>query len=527
MKKSRSSVSVCLLLFLSLVVQSNLFAQQQEIDRLSRQLPAALRLDSFKLFTQLASVYQADPNDVKKIIYYARQAHLLSWKIGDSLDIVQSGKVLGELYERSNALDSQRQVLERILPIAKRNNFIDEQANISTHLGLAFIYRAKYDLALENLFDALTFWELLKDTAQISNAITGIGIVYYKIKDDEKALQYYSRALALKNKTSDKKEIELLLLDISLCFSSQGKFEDSRKYLNQVKQVCAQKKCSPSIQLELDVTTGVYFFRRDSLSQAEEKFLSGNQLAIDENNTRLSLECAINLSRIYLKQNKIELATQYLEQAERSGNTSGFDNELMQLYTQFADLYKKVNNYKMLVRYQDKYLQLRDSVSGEDVRNNLMHVQAEYLERENEAKIKSRTEMLALQDEIIERQKTVRILIALVVVLFILISFFLYKSNQNRKLANTLLSKKVEERTKELETSFRELKIAMEQRDVALRKVTSEIRSSMVTVTGLCSLGMKDVSQKESIDYLESIRKASQTLMTISSELASENISKE
>jgi tetratricopeptide (TPR) repeat protein len=527
MKKTRSSVGVCLLLFLLLLVQSNLLAQQREIDLLTRELPGASRSDSFKIFTQLTSICGTESNNVKKTFHYARQAHLLSWKIGDSLDIVRSGMAVGNLYRRSNALDSQRLVLERILPIAKRNNFIEEQANISTHLGLAFIYRAKYDLALENLFDALTFWELLKDTAQISNAITGIGLVYYKIKDDEKALQYYFRALALKNKTSDKRDIESLLLDISLCLSSQGKFEESKKYLDQVKQVCVQKTCPASIQLELDVANGVYFFRRDSLNQAEEKFLSGNQLAINEKDTRLGLECAINLSKIYLKQNKIELATQYLEQAEKSGNTSGFDNELMQLYTQFADLYKKVNNYKMLVRYQDKYLQLRDSVSGEDVRNNLMHVQAEYLERENEAKIKSRTEMLALQDEIIERQKTVRILIALVVVLFILISFFLYKSNQNRKLANTLLSKKVEERTKELETSFRELKIAMEQRDVALRKVTSEIRSSMVTVAGLCSLGIKDASQKESIEYLESINKASQTLMTISSELVSINLSKE
>ncbi len=510
MKNILLTVNVCFILFFSLSVDQSLLAQQRKMDSLTQKLPGSSSTDS-----------------LKKTLHYARNAHALSWKMGDSLDIVHSGRMLSQLYESLNILDSQLILSKRILPVAKRNNFLEEQAIISGHLGLAFIYRAKYDLALENLFDALTTWEELKDTTETSNALTDIGIVYYKIKDNEKALQYYSRALNLKNKIAPTKNLESLLLNMSLCYSSQGNFEQSIKYINQVKQFCLQKKCPTTTQLELEVAEGLYFFREDSLIQAEKKFLTGNQLAIAEQNTRLGLECDINLSKIYLKQNKIELATRYLEQAEKSGNTSGFDNELMQLYTQFADLYKKVNNYEMLVRYQDKYLQLRDSVSGEGVRNNLMHVQAEYLERENEAKIKSRTEMLALQDQVIERQKIVRLLIALVVVLFILIAFFLYKSNQNKKHANTLLSKKVEERTKELEISYRDLKVAMEQRDVALRKVTSEIRSSMVTVTGLCSLGIKDVSQKESIDYLEGIHKASQTLMTISSDLASENLPKE
>ncbi|MEO7988310.1 MAG: tetratricopeptide repeat protein [Chryseolinea sp.] len=480
---------------------------------------------NFILFILLSAAHNAIAQ--QREIDHALQAHALSWKVGDSLAIVQSGITLSEVYEQSNAADSQLLLGQKILVIAKRNNFFEEQASISTHLGLAFVYRAKYDAALEHLFEALILWEQLKNSAQISNTLTDIGLVYYKIKDDEKALQYYTRALALKNKTSGKKEVESLLLDISLSFSSQRQFEQSRKYLNQVKQLCQQKKCPAPIQLELEVAEGVHFFRMDSLTKAEKKFLSGNQLAATEKNTRLSLECTINLAKIYLKQNKVKLATGYLEQAEKSGNTSGFDNELMQLYTQFAGLYKKVNNYKMLVRYQDKYLQLRDSVSGEAVRNNLMHVQAEYLERENEAKIKSRTQMLALQDQIIERQNIVRLLIALVVILFILIAFFIYKSSQNKKNANTLLSKKVEERTKELEVSYRELKVTMEERDAALRKVTSEIRSSMITVNGLCSLGVKDVSQKESIDYLESIQNASQPLMTISTDLASENLPKE
>ncbi|HOX81960.1 MAG TPA: tetratricopeptide repeat protein [Chryseolinea sp.] len=465
-----------------LLLQSSLFGQQPKTDSLNQALQR----------TQVV--------------------HQLAWKNGDSLSIVQSGRTLVELYNKLVITDSIFSIGDKILVIAKRNNWLEEQGDINESLGRSFLSLSRYDLAMQYLFNALAIQEQLKDETQTSNTLIDIGRMYYEIKDDRKALEYFERALRIKNERSDNENLQSLFLNMSLCYSRQHDFVNSRLYIDRVKYACAKKLCLPTTLLTLEVTEGFHFLRMDSLTEAENSFKRGNQLAQKIQNARFGFDCILNLSKIFLQQGKIDLATQYLEEIKEWKTNEGFNSELLQLYTQLIEVYKKVDNHQKVAYYQERYIQLKDSVSGEEVRNKLMHVQADFLQRENKAKVESQTTLLELQDGVIKRQKTVRLLIAGVVALFILLAFFLYKANQNRKHANTLLDRKVEKQTRELEKSYRDLKVAMEQRDVTIRKVAVEIRNSMATVKGLCATGLKDITLPGSQAHLIEIENASKIL---------------
>ncbi|HEY3406249.1 MAG TPA: tetratricopeptide repeat protein [Ohtaekwangia sp.] len=433
-------------------------------------------------------------------------------KSGDSMSMVKAGKVLIEAYDNLTLTDSILRISDIILPIAKRNHWLEEQRDVNQYLGQSFLLRSRYDLAMQYLFDALAVEEQLPDKTKMGGTLAAIGQMYYKLKDDHKALEYYQRALEIEKEKPDSENLKVLLLNMSLCYSHLEEFTSSRQYIDQVKQLCGKKPCLAPTRLALEVTEGLHFLRMDSLNAAEKHFKLGNQLAQQTQNARLGFDCVLNLSKIYLQQGKIDLATQYLQEIKEWKTTEGFNSELLQLYAQLIEVYRKVNDHEKTVYYQERYIQLKDSVSGEDVRNKLMHVQAEFLQRENKAKIESQTTLLELQDQVIKRQKVVRLLIGGVVLLFILLAIFFYKANQNRKHANTLLDKKVEEQTRELEKSYRELKLAMEQRDATIRKVAVEIRNSMATVKGLCATGLKDITLASSQARLIEIENASKIL---------------
>jgi hypothetical protein len=153
--------------------------------------------------------------------------------------------------------------------------------------------------------------------------------------------------------------------------------------------------------------------------------------------------------------------------------------------------------------YQKKYIQLKDSVYNEKYTNNLMRVQAEYLEHENKARLAAQQQMLDLKDKIIVRQNLLNILVGMAAILLISIVFVLYQNNKQRKKANQLLDKKVAERTRELESSYNQLCKKFEEEDLTVKKTITDVRSAVATMEGLRSLSIKENANSENVKQLE------------------------
>jgi DNA anti-recombination protein RmuC len=74
----------------------------------------------------------------------------------------------------------------------------------------------------------------------------------------------------------------------------------------------------------------------------------------------------------------------------------------------------------------------------------------------------------------------------------IFIAYVLCKSNMQRKRANQSLDQKVAERTKELESSYNQMRKKLEEEDMIIEKTIADIRSVVATMKGLRSLSLKE-----------------------------------
>ena len=488
-------------LFINLILGciTSVCAQDRTVDSLRSSLattsPAALST----VYTELAAGYiRTDHPD--EAIRYARKAYQSASHYADSLAIVNAGSVLGQALERLGKLDSALILFSNMLPIAKRRHFDDAYEAILNSMAMAYTFKAQYDKALEQYFQCLQSKRGRGQTADVAFVLRDIGFVYYKLEDYATALQYFQQALQLKRDTEDPVFADRILINVSLCHAFTGDLTGARKILNDV---LAEHRDETIV--ETFHALGIIQLKSNQLPEAEASFLRSLQEAVKKGEKRYQFQNIDALSDIYLRRNQLDLAEQYLKSVEPMAKDVSLNRERIALYFRFSTLYKRKDDYDKQAFYQEKYIQLKDSIFSDQLTNNLMQIESDYQEWKNKTQLLAQGQLLDLKNEVISRQNLLNILAGVIAVLLVVLVFALWKSNQQRTVANRKLDQKVQERTLELESSHRALRQEVEQRDVAVVKTITEINSAVATMRGLCSVGLKDGDDAESRKCLEEI----------------------
>lgn len=473
-----------------LVIDVSLHGQER-IDSLSALLPGNTDSERAQIFYELAYEY-VDLKPSVSVMYGTRSFEYAK-QIRDSLGMVKAGRIKALAFRRLEELDSAIALALRVLPIARRNHYNRETNQILRGLALAYTYEAKYDSGLYYNFELLRATEQDKENVERSFAFTNIGVVYYKLTNFEKALQYYTRAL----ETADVKlpvnqyHITNTLLNISLCYSHLKNFSSAKNSFK--KALDSLQSPEPGVMdIQALQVVGLFYLKKGNLDSAEFYYSKGYSLTKDLGKKRFQLIFLSDLVDIYLTRNQISLAVQYLSEAESAIEGTPFKTELLDLYARFRSYNKRTRNNKQLTFYQEKYIKLKSSISDESLTTNLMKIESEYIERSNNGKIAEQEQLLVLQDQVINRKNAFNILVIIMTALLSLLLYFLYRSNAEKKLANRLLEQRVKERTDALEHSHRSLQQAFASKNASIAKTFGIVKQHVATLRGLCSVALTD-----------------------------------
>ena len=103
-------------------------------------------------------------------------------------------------------------------------------------------------------------------------------LVYYKLNDRDQALKYYQEALNLKNEIDNKYDLDILLVNIGLCYAYNKRFSEASKYIGEGFAKCG-KDCSDNLLLHGSLGYGIIFFYEKEFSKAEQQFLKSYALS--------------------------------------------------------------------------------------------------------------------------------------------------------------------------------------------------------------------------------------------------------
>jgi tetratricopeptide (TPR) repeat protein len=434
---------------------------------------------------------------------YSRTAFSKAKQLGDSFRIVKTGRIYSQAFRRLGKMDSALIVYTNVLSIAKRQNYDDEAKYILNGLGLIHFFMGRYDKALEFNFECLDLKKKDGDSVGVSVTLNNIGLFYQHLNDYERALYYYDESLRLKNMFKGAIDLDALLLNVAQCYALQFKFNLALDYVEKGLKACGGNCVDESLIIAYQ-TLGYISYFKENYDQAKVEFLKAYALSSKKGNERYKLENIKYLVKIFMNTNELATAEKYLQEAENLISSGApYNEEIVQIYNQLHNLYAKLRNFKKGYYYQQKYVVLKDSISNHKLTTNLMKIEAEHLEKENKAKIEAQNKVLALNKEVMVRQKYTNVFIAIVALLLIALAVVLFRSNRQKQRLNLLLDRRVKERTQELESSRDVLQRACDERDIVILKATSDLKGSVATIKGLCLLGVKDAN--EARHYLEKV----------------------
>ena len=117
--------------------------------------------------------------------------------------------------------------------------------------------------------------------------LNNIGVVYFKLRNYEQAIKYYTRSLDLKQNDVAAVDLDMLLINLGLCYNQIKNFDKAREFILQGLATC-KDACRSDIVVQGKFGLGVSFFLQTDYDQAERNFQESYELATRTNYTEVS-----------------------------------------------------------------------------------------------------------------------------------------------------------------------------------------------------------------------------------------------
>lgn len=490
---------------------------QRRVDSLKSALLTTQGADRFDMLYRLAWEYS---NVIEtESLNYAVQAYELALKLGDSVRIIKGGRINATQLRRIEDMDRSIQLAERILPIAKRHKEMWEVQVLLTSLAISYtVNKAEYDKALKYNFDALTLAEKEGNKPWATNVLTNIGLVYYKLNDPKRALDFYEKALNIKRQGNDKYSLDRLLINMSLCYNNLGKYSEAKKFVREGVNAC-EGKCADQIILEAEIALGNTLLTEKLYAESAAHLEKSYEISKRVGNLRFQSENLNCLAEINLGLKKYDAAIKCLRESQRIAEQKGYRLLAHRVYKLFVELYIRIGDHKNSSLFQSKYIALNDSIYGEKVVSNLVKLFAEHEQRENTRVIAEKNEVLTLQAQLLEKQKLQTYLSGLIAALLLILTVVIYWNYREKLSINKRLDQKVKERTEELREVNNDLTKAYELRESAIRRTWQDTQGIILGMYGLCHAAQLDLADDKAKEYIHRFEESASRLTSLFSKI--------
>lgn len=430
-----------------------------------------------------------------------------------------SARIAG-IYQRKGFIEYQSKDVSsairdelRSFGMAERNKYPTIAKRSASILNLAYTFLGDYGKALTYGLRALELCEHEGNKEEVAHRLTSIGRIYYEIDNFERAGDYFRQALQIEKKIKSNRELDLLLLDLSLCYAHARDFIMAKKIMEESLQACTGN-CSEKFLAAQQFVQGYILFQSGNMPKSKPYFERSYDFSKKIDDEQHQLENLVYLSDISIASDNIAEAKRYLSAADKFVGR-GYHKVEMQLFQAYSNLYATLGDFKNKAASMEKYGALRDSIYGLTMTQQMLTVQAEFEQRGNKDKIKAQNTVLKLQDDAINKQRSLMIAAIAPGVLLLAIALLVYRQAQQKRNANHRLEERIQERSRELERDFTTLQQRNDQQRNLMTKTVRDLKSHLSTLHGLSTLMAGSTAEDKNHKRMTILAEAGQRLSDI------------
>ncbi len=261
---------------------------------------------------RLMIVRFAQLGDFRNLLKYSKETLALAQKVQDRR--LESG-VETFVGGASNALGEVKEALahyERAVVLARETG--GSEASALNNIGVIYSEASDQQKALEYFLRALPLYKPLGD--QFSEAITlnNIGNAYNRLGEPQKALDYLQQALPKLEAIGAKGPQSFTLSNIGIAYRGLGDYEKALSYFNQA-QTIQQQTGNKMQEAETLDQLGVLYSRQNKPQKALEYHQQALQLLRATGNVRREAVSLSNLGHVYTALGRLDEGLDHFNQA--------------------------------------------------------------------------------------------------------------------------------------------------------------------------------------------------------------------
>lgn len=416
---------------------------------------------------------------------------LESAKFPDSLEYVRTLLVGSGYYLKIGKGQSSLNLLDKALPVAEKKGFSKHLRYITMQYGMTYLFMGSYDLAIEYILESMRYREIEGDPEELGVAYNNIGLAYYKLRENQLALEYFRKTAAILEYFGDS-EVAYAYANIGLTFSEMKKYDSAWGYYERGRQISESSRLQNPRQFELVVS----FAEGKTLSDlrkydlAIELLSSSFEIAKEQSDLRFQAESQLHLARVYTSVNKLGMANAALDEALAVSIGAGLKEVLLNVYREKALVAGKLHNLDNEVFFQERYIDLAHELYHDHLYNKIGAVKTAFENRQNQSLLAEQKATLAAYEEMIRNRSSLIVLVIGAIILILVIIVFIAWSKNRRGQWNQELDRKVFQQTRTLEEKYNASLRYEAELNITAADLRRRIRERLATFEGLFNLKM-------------------------------------
>ena len=295
-------------------------------------------------------------------------------------------------------------------------------------MGSCYQEAGSYKKSTEALVTALRLYEMENDSSGISASLINLGLIFSNDKNFDDAYEYTVRALEICIELNDKN-------GISVCYNNIGDISASKK---DYKKALEYFLMSYEIDVELDDMEGMAITLNnigDTYRDLKDTVLAfsyyNKSLKIGEpNNYPITAVVMLNLSEIYMAQNRYKLALRYAVKCMDISLINGMSMDILASYELLQKVYSSMGRYEDAYKYLLLHKQLSDSTYAISKSKYIIDMKSKYNDERQKTEISSLKEIntsVSVHSSFLVR---IILIISLLIIVMVIINIMMRRSKK-------------------------------------------------------------------------------------------------
>jgi AraC-like DNA-binding protein/tetratricopeptide (TPR) repeat protein len=436
-------------------------AQSQEIDSIKNLLTRSKDTVRVNLLNELSyKLVFSQPQEAEKTV---RESIRLADQINFKRGHVRAYQVLGISFDlRSyypDAIDAYNSALT-LLKQLDTIQFAHRQlyAGLLNGLGTVCYRQSKYQEALAYYLHGTSIAETFPTRSQVAVLSVNIGLVYHDQREFDNAIAYYKRGLKFGQESGNKSVVGRAANNIGIIYKEKEEYTEAIHYYDLSLKIKKELNDLSGIGATLS-NLGVIYKRLGNYDKALEYLQEASEIGLQTGDKLNRTNINDTKAEIYILTKQYRLAKELIDANYKLVKEIDTREPLLLVYERYMDFYKAQRQFEKAMEWQNKRVQLSDSLFNEKKSKQLAELQTRYETQKKEKTI-----------QILERDKKIQILwknislagLALAIIASTTVLLLLrYRERKNRQLFNIRMdyliaeNKELSDKYKKAVTTFR------------------------------------------------------------------------